>query len=101
MKTVKSDWRTAILVCGKCAKKIGGGFGKKGKTPLAKLLRKQLALGKGRKASGGIVETRCLGICPKHAVTIIDMAAPDKWLVVPEGADVAAVAERLATGVGQ
>lgn len=95
---VRSDWDGAILVCGKCSKKIGGGFGKKQATPLAKALRKVLGLKKGRKARGGVVETRCLGICPKNAVTVIDMATPQRWLIVPAGAAVHDVAQGLSIG---
>ena len=39
MKTLRSNWSDAILVCAKCSKKLDGGFGPKGKTPLAKALR--------------------------------------------------------------
>ena len=95
LKRVRSDWQNAVLVCGKCSKKIGGGFGKKGKTSLAKALRKAMRLGKGRKAGRGIVETRCLGVCPKRAVVVVDTRAAGDWLVVPAGADLAAVQARL------
>jgi len=95
-KQVRSSWQGAVLVCGKCSQKLDGGFGDTGKKPLAKALRKAMALGKGRKASGGVIETRCLGVCPKRAVMMIDTRTPDRWLVVPAGADVAAVAAQLA-----
>ena len=26
---VRAEWETALLVCGKCSKKLGGGFGDK------------------------------------------------------------------------
>lgn len=96
LRPVRSEWQGAILVCGKCSKKLDGGFGKKGRTPLAKLLRKLLGLGKGRKASLGVVETRCLGVCPKRGVVLVDGRDPARWLVVPEGADVTELAARLA-----
>ena len=94
-RQVRSDWQGAILVCGKCSKKIDGGFGKKGRTSLAKALRKVMALGKGRKARGGVVETRCLGVCPKRAVVVIDTRAPDRWLIVPAGADAQSVRDQI------
>ena len=94
-KTIRAEWAGAILVCGKCSKKLGGGFGEKHKTSLAKALRKALALGKGRKARLGVVETRCLGICPKHAVTVIDTRAPDRWHFIPANANVDALAMGL------
>ena len=96
MKEIAAHWDGAVLVCGKCTRKVDGGFGRKGRTPLAKLLRKVLGLKKGRKAPLGIVETRCLGLCPRDAVAVIDARAPDRWLVVPKGSDVTELALRIA-----
>jgi len=92
LKTVRSDWSSTLLVCKKCSKKLDGGFGPKGRTPLAKALRKQLGLKKGRKGRAGIVEVKCLGICPRGAVTVVDGAAPGEWLLVRAGTDLDAVA---------
>ena len=71
-KIVRAEWERAILVCGKCSSKIDGGFGAKGRTPLAKSLRKELGLGKGRRARMGVAEIKCLGVCPKRAVVAVD-----------------------------
>ena len=98
IRRAKADWQGVVLVCGKCSRKVDGGFGPKGRTPLAKLLRKILGVGKGRKAALGVVETRCLGLCPGRAVAVIDGRAPGTWLVVPRDADVAELAARLAVG---
>ncbi|MGK6355537.1 hypothetical protein ACMGDH_09925 [Sphingomonas sp. DT-207] len=95
MKTVRSNWSDTILVCAKCSKKLGGGFGPKGKTPLAKALRKQLGLKKGRKGAAGIVEVKCLGVCPRGAVTVVNGAASREWLLIPERTDVDLVAKKL------
>jgi len=96
MKTrVASRWRNTVLVCRKCSKKLGGGFGPDGDKPLAKALRSHVGGGKGRKAGAGIVEVGCLKICPKHAVTVVDGRHPENWLIVREGADVAEVAGML------
>jgi predicted metal-binding protein len=95
LKTVRAHWDDAILVCAKCSKKLDGGFGPKGKEPLAKALRKHLGLKKGRKARAGIVEVKCLGICPRGAVTVVDGARAKEWMLVPEGADLDAVAAEL------
>ena len=92
---IPSRWQNAVLVCRKCTRKVGGGFGKKGKTPLAKALR---ALGngkKGRKAAFGIIETGCLKLCPAGAVTVVDGARPQSWLMVKPGADIEEVAREL------
>lgn len=98
MKRARSDWRGAVLVCGKCSRRIGGGFGKKGRTPLAKALRKCPGVGKGRKAEVGVIETRCLGLCPKNAVTLVDTRQPGEWLVIDRDDDIAALAARLRAG---
>ena len=94
-RSVRSEWRTVALVCGKCTRKVGGGFGPKGNTPLAKALRKWTGGGKGRKAHAGVVEVPCLKICPKHAVTVVDAARPGEWLIVDAGTPVGDVAARL------
>ncbi|MDG2532388.1 (2Fe-2S) ferredoxin domain-containing protein [Sphingomonas sp. HITSZ_GF] len=95
---VRSNWDHTILVCAKCSKKLDGGFGPKGRTPLAKALRKHLGLKKGRKAEAGIVEVKCMGICPRGAVTVIDAGGPREWLIVPKGADLDGVADELGLG---
>ena len=95
IRQARSDWRAVVLVCGKCSKKIGGGFGRKGRTALAKALRKAIGLGKGRKSRAGIVETKCLGLCPKGAVTVVDTRVPGDWLIIPAGVDVDSVRQRL------
>lgn len=94
-RTVRSNWERAILVCGKCSGKVDGGFGAKGRTPLAKALRKELGLGKGRKARIGLAEVKCLGVCPKRAVVAIDTSATRDWHVIPVGADLAEIARTL------
>ncbi|MEG3166013.1 (2Fe-2S) ferredoxin domain-containing protein [Sphingomonas sp. PB2P19] len=95
IRLVRANWADAVLVCGKCSKKLDGGFGKGGRTPLAKALRKELGLKKGRKATLGVVETKCLGVCPKNAVVVMDAAQPDRWLVVPARTDLSAVETML------
>lgn len=92
---VRSHWSTAILVCAKCSKKLDGGFGPKGRTRLAKALRKHSGAGKSRKDAAGIVEVKCLGVCPAGAVTVVNGASAREWLLVPRGADVAEVASEL------
>jgi len=96
IRVLASRWQGSVMVCGKCSKKLGGGFGEKGRTPLAKMLRAVLELKKGRKAERGVVEVKCLGICPKNAVVMLDGARPDRWLLVPAGADASEVVATLA-----
>lgn len=92
---VRSNWQNAVLVCRKCSKKVGGGFGPDGEERLAKALRRHLALKKGRKAAAGVVEVDCLGICPKGAVTVVNGAASRDWLLVRPGADLDKLAREL------
>ncbi|CAN5303044.1 hypothetical protein BH10PSE14_BH10PSE14_16750 [soil metagenome] len=91
--TIGAGWERTILVCGKCSKRLDGGFGEKRRTTLAKALRKFLDVKRGRKATIGIVETRCLGVCPRGAVTVIDSASPREWMLVREGTAMEAVAD--------
>lgn len=94
-KLVKSDWETAILVCAKCSKRLGGGFGRKGKQRLAKALRAYLGVKRFRRARVGVVEVKCLGVCPRGAVTVVNAADPTRWRLVTKDADLAAVAIEL------
>lgn len=94
MKRARSAWSGALLVCAKCSKKLDGGFGPKGRDRLAKALRREPGFGKGRKARVGIVEVKCLGLCPKNAVTVVDTRQPGEWLVLSAGEDVSPLIER-------
>jgi predicted metal-binding protein len=96
IKRVKADWSEVVLVCRKCSKKLKGGFGEDGDQKLAKALRKAIgAKGKGRKASAAVIEVDCLDVCPKGAVVAVRASAPREWAVVPRGASMAAVVEKL------
>jgi predicted metal-binding protein len=102
MKRVKADWDEIVLVCRKCSKKLGGGFGKDGEQSLAKGLRKTLgATSKGRKARLAVIEVDCLDICPKGAVVALNTATPGDWAVVPKGASLKDVASRLGLEGGE
>lgn len=93
MKTeVRSNWSNTVLVCAKCSKRVGGGFGPKRRTALSKALRKHLHLKKGRKGAAGVVEVKCLGICPRDAVVVVNGAEPRTWHLVRPGSDLDAVA---------
>ena len=85
----------AVLVCSKCSKKLGGGFGPKGKTSLARALRGALGLKKGRRATMGIVEVKCLGVCPRGRVTVVNGAQPGLWKLIDAGMPIDAVTGAL------
>jgi predicted metal-binding protein len=93
----KSGWTNVVLVCGKCSRKVGKCFGPDGDEALAKALRRRA--GKGRKAQVGVIETRCLKLCPKRAVAVVDARTPGEWLVVPPDEPIDALATRLGIAV--
>ncbi len=92
---VPTRWRGAVLVCSKCSRKIGGGFGPKGRTALAKLLRKRAGKGKAYRLPYGVVETGCLKLCPRGAVVAVDTSRPGEWQLIRPGEAIEAVALRL------
>ncbi len=81
LRVLASQWGGAALVCRKCGKKLGGGFGRKNKHGLADTLQAALKEA-GRRRAVRVVETGCLGICPKGAVAV---ATGDRVLVVDAG----------------
>jgi hypothetical protein len=42
-----------------------------------------------------VIEVDCLDVCPKGAVVAVRASAPKEWAVVPRGASIKAVVERL------
>ena len=89
-----APWQQVALVCGKCSRKLGGGFGKKGKHDLKDVLR-DAAKAAGQRRALRVMEVGCLGLCPKRAVSAVTSAKPDEVVVVPAGAEAAAVLTRL------
>lgn len=78
----RTPWETVILLCGKCSRKLDGGFGPRAKDTLREALRAELSA-RGRRRQVRIIETRCMGICPKKAVTTVNASAPSRILTVP------------------
>ena len=95
IKAVPAPATLLVAICGKCGKKLGGGFGAGGDTPLAKALARALGLPKPKHARVRIAETRCLKLCPKGAVAVISGSDPGHILIVPAGTAVPAIALRL------
>jgi predicted metal-binding protein len=89
-----TPWTTVLLVCGKCSRKIDGGYGPKGKDTLKFALRSELAE-RGQRRQVRIIETRCMGICPKKAVTALNANEPGRVLTVPRKTDTATALARL------
>jgi predicted metal-binding protein len=95
MRAIPQPATSLIAICAKCGKKLGGGFGAQGGQPLAKALRQALNLPKPKRARVRLVETRCLKLCPKGAVAVVDSRDPGSILVIPADTPVLAVAARL------
>jgi predicted metal-binding protein len=79
-----TPWNAVILLCGKCARKMKGGYGHKGNETLRTALRSELGA-QGYKRTVRVIETRCIGICPKKAVTALNASRPDAILTIPKG----------------
>ncbi len=61
---------------------MNGGYGPKGKDTLKSALRSELAE-KGQRRLVRVIETRCMGICPKKAVTALNAEDPGTILTIP------------------
>ena len=95
IRTLETPATDLIAICGKCSRKLDGGFGEDGDTSLSKALRSALRSGKGKRAKVRIVETKCLDICPKHAVVVTSGRTPGELLMVRQHTPVRAIVESL------
>lgn len=100
-KVSKTRWNEVVLVCRKCSKKLGGGFGPDGDKTLKKALRRYLHAGKGRKAGLAVVGADCFDVCPRNAVVAVNTRRPEELLIVPSGADLFEVKARLGLDDGR
>jgi predicted metal-binding protein len=92
-----TPWREVVLVCRKCGKKQKGGFGEKGRETLKTHLRQALRAA-GRRRDVRVIETSCLGICPKHGVTALNASRPQTIHVIPAGTEANAAMRTLLGG---
>ena len=107
-KQVRTEWRDVVLVCRKCSKRLDGGFGPDGGQVLAKALRKSLATlaggafgkVKARRRDIAVIEVGCLDICPKKAVVMVKCSEPNIMFLVPKGAEMDDVLDRLRLPMG-
>jgi predicted metal-binding protein len=84
VRSSPTPWNTIILLCGKCARKMKGGYGPNGRETLRMALRSQIKAN-GSRRGVRIIETRCIGICPKKAVTALNASRPGRILIIPKG----------------
>jgi len=81
-----TPWREIVLVCRKCTRRLDGGFGKKRREPLRSELKAALRAA-GHRREVRVIETGCLGLCPKGAVTVAIASRPGELLAVPQGTE--------------
>jgi predicted metal-binding protein len=84
IKTVPTPWHEIVLVCRQCSQKLGGGFGPDGDDNLGTALKRSLRKA-GRRREVRVIETKCLGLCPKGAVTMLNGSKPGTLLAVSAG----------------
>lgn len=82
--TKPAPWTELVVLCRKCSRKLDGGFGPDQDCSLRSALRDTLRE-QGRRRSVRIVETKCLGVCPKKGVTMMAASRPGRVFVVPAG----------------
>jgi hypothetical protein len=92
--TRPTPWRDVVILCRKCGKKRRGGFGPKRKQTLKDTLRQALR-DIGRRRQVRVMETSCLGICPKDGVTALNAIRPGTIHVIPVGSDGATAVRTL------
>ncbi len=90
----QAPWRELVILCRKCRGKLEGGFGDEGRDDLRSALRDALR-DAGRRRDVRIIETGCLGVCPKRAVVALRGSMPGQLLIVPQGEPAASVLDRL------
>ena len=89
-----TPWQDVIVVCRKCTKKLDGGFGPGNELTLPRALKQSLRAA-GRRHTTRVIETKCLGICPKNAVTVLSASAPASLYTVQTGTDASAILATL------
>jgi predicted metal-binding protein len=94
IQSTPTNWTQIILACKKCSKKLHGGFGAAGDQSLPRALKTELRAA-GRRRTVRVIETKCLGLCPKNAVTIVDATAPGAMLAIPAGTQLVDLLARL------
>jgi predicted metal-binding protein len=99
IKTRSAPWTDLVVLCRKCSRKLDGGFGSDGERSLRSELRDALRE-QGRRRLVRIVESRCLGVCPKRAVTMMTASRPGRVFVVGAGSRMADVLDLLGAPPG-
>ena len=94
-----TPWRDVVVACRKCGKKLDDeGFGTDGDQTLPRALKSTLRAA-GPRRDVRVVESKCLGLCPKKAVAVVLARNPGEILAVPPGTPAARLLDRLVPGV--
>ncbi len=93
-KNLATGWNDIIFLCRKCSRKLKGGFGEDGTATLRQALRAELR-NTGQRGQVGLLEVKCLGICPKLAVTAGRASQPGQLMIVPVGSQGATALSEL------
>jgi predicted metal-binding protein len=94
LSTIATGWTDLVLICRACSRKLDGGFGPDGDLSLRRALRQALRR-RGQRGALGLVEVRCLGVCPKSGVTVARGSQAENLVVVPENFSAEALLDRL------
>src|SRR6516165_2151312 len=94
MKSYRTNWTNILLLCGKCARKMDGGYGEDGGDTLRSVMKTALKEA-GLKRQTRLIETKCMGLCPKNAVIAVNASHPGRMLVIPKGTEANVVLARL------
>ena len=98
-REAKAPFAALVLTCGKCARKLDGGFGTKGRKPLRSELKREAKRGGWREAVGKVrvADVGCLGLCPKRrqVVATAELLGRRRLLVVEPGEEAGRVLTRL------
>ncbi len=89
-----TGWTDVVLICRTCSRKLDGGFGPDGDLSLRRALHQALRR-RGLRGTLGLVEVRCLGICPTSGVTVARGSQAGNLVVVPENFSAEALLDRL------
>ena|ERR1700712_3397505 len=92
--TREASWQDLVILCRKCSGKLKGGFGEDGHDDLRDALRDGLRA-VGRRRDFRIIETGCLGICPKGGVVVMRGSTSGCVLIVPQGQEAGKVLKSL------
>ena len=83
---VPAPWRTFVVACRKCGKRLDGGYGPDGDETLRRAVKQALRQA-GRRGTLHVVETGCLSLCPKGGVAVLRADRPGELHVIPAGLD--------------